>query len=299
MSQLPVTISVYQGNNVATQAHQRTIRFSEPIDLTGTEICLNRISIPVSWPNVTSQNNSFAYVWSDGQTYPVVIASGEYTISALAAAFTSQMMADGHYLINPSTGATMFFLLITFAQNLYRTVLTALPVPTTMPSGYTYGTSTNGTASWTLPSTSTTPQFIIPAIPVSPYGNLQPYGLPPPTVSFSSLIGVTSGTYPATPSSVPYAYVATQAPSNPVSLIAVTCDRVFSAFNSNSNLLYAFTATAGFGVVQDEQPQFGQWAQAGGGWATTLTFSLLDQLGAPLLLNDPAVHLRFTIRKRA
>ena len=294
------TLSLYSANNSATAPHQRTLRFPTPLDLTDCELAVDRLQVPISWPNVNSQNNTFSYVWpGDGQTYAVVLQPGELSPAAISAALAGIMFSHGHYLYNSNTGVYQYFLFLAFNPVVYRTSITAYPLPTSMPSGFTYGTSTDDTPSWTLPSTSTTPQLIVPPIASNGYGNLQPLGSPAPTTSFSTLVGVLPGSYPpTTPYTTQYTYAGTAAPSSLVQTVLLSCDRVNSVYNSNTNLLYSFTPSAGYGDLQDEQPPFPQWMPCGGGKVQSLTVSLLDQSSNPLILNDPNVHIRLTVRKR-
>ena len=298
MSDLPLTLSLYSANNAATLPHQRTLRFHSPLDLVDCEMALERLQLPISWPNVNSANGYFSYIWVDGQTYAVTLQPGELSQAAIAAALQQTLFANGHYLVNASTGVTNYYLGLQWNSNLYRTVITATPLPTSMPSGFAYGTSLSGAPAWTLPSSAKSPQLVVPPLVDNNYGALQPFGQAPPTTSFSTLVGVVPGTYPASSSSVLYATAGTLAPSSLVSTVLVACDRVNSAFNSNTNLLYSFTPSAGYANLCDEQPSTPQWLPCGGGKAQSLTLSLLDQNGMPLQLLDPSVHVRLTIRRR-
>ena len=296
----PTTLSLYSANNSATLPHQRTLRFPTPLDLTDCEVAIDRLQVPISWPNVNALNQTFQYVWpGDGNTYTVVLQPGELSPAAISAALAGVQFNHGHYLYNSTTGVYSYFLFLAFNPVVYRTTITAYPLPSAMPSGFAYGTSVDGTPSWTLPSTPQTPQLVVPPIPSNGYGSLQPFGAPPPTTSFSTLIGVVPGSYPPTaPYVAQYTYAGTAAPSSLVQTVLVSCDRVNSVFNSNTNLLYSFTPSAGYGDLQDEQPPFPHWMPCGGGKVQSLTVSLLDQGSNPLILNDPNIHIRLSVRKR-
>ena len=298
MSDLPVTLSLYSANNAATLPHQRTLRFFTPFDMADCEIALERLQLPISWPNVSSANNTFSYIWVDGQTYAVTLQPGELSQAAISAALQQTLFANGHYLVNASTGITNYYLSLQWNSNLYRTVITATPLPGTMPSGFAYGTSLSGAPAWTLPSTPKSPQLVVPPLLDNGYGALQPYGQAPPTTSFSTLVGVVPGTYPAAPSSVLYATAGTLAPASLVSTVIVACDRVSCSHNTLASVLYSFTPSAGFANLQDESPSTPQWMACSGGRVGSVTISLLTQDMLPLQLLDPSVHIRLTIRRR-
>lgn len=295
---LPLTVALYNANNVATASHIRTIRFMSPLDLTDCELAVERLQVPISWPNVNSMNAAFSYVWVDSKSYTVTLQPGELSLAAIASALQLAQFSNGHYLANSTTGASNYYLSLAFNSNLYRTVLTALPLPSSMPSGFTYGTSLSGAPAWSLPSSPQSAQLVIPPIPANGYGAQQPFGRAPSTTSFSALIGVAPGSYPPAPSAVPYATAGTAAPMNLVQTVLVTCDRASCPYNTNNNLVYSFIPSAGYADLQDEQPSTPQWTTCISGKTLTLSVAFHDQNGMPLQLLDPAVHVRLTIRKR-
>ena len=223
---LPLTLSLYSANNVASMPHMRTLRFATPVDFSNTEIALDRLQLINSWPNVNAQDGTFSYTWIDGTTYTVQLVAGEWNLPAINSQLQATMAANGHILqptAQNTAGSPMYFLSIAFSQVLYRTVLTATPLPTTMPSGYQYGTSTTGAPAWQLPSQPKAPQLNIP----QPQALLSSYyTIPtvstPRAPSFSGLIGVPPGTYPSAPS---FQTVGLMAPTSLVNTVLVTCDR--------------------------------------------------------------------------
>ena len=100
------------------------MRFATPLDLAGCEMALDRLQLPVSWPNVNSLNNTFSYQWVDGKTYQVILnAPSEQTIAGIAQYLQLVMFNNGHYIINTATGAITYYLSLAFNQNLYRTTI--------------------------------------------------------------------------------------------------------------------------------------------------------------------------------
>ena len=47
--------------------------------------------------SASNQNNTFSYIWLDGNTYTITIPDGQYSIETLALAFQQEMVANTHY----------------------------------------------------------------------------------------------------------------------------------------------------------------------------------------------------------
>ena len=116
---------------------------------------------------MTGPNNTFSYQWADGKTYQVILnAPSEQTIPGIAQYLQVVMFNNGHYIINTATGAVIYYLSLAFNQILYRTTISATPLPTTMPANSTYGTSTSAAQAWTLPSSPNIPSSL--SLPLPP-----------------------------------------------------------------------------------------------------------------------------------
>lgn len=121
---------------------------------------------------------SFQYKWIDGTTHDVTMPAGNYRVEDVNSILQKVMAANNHYIISRSSQISIFLLSIAFndIQNLVE--LQVYPASTTI-----YPPSTHSLpfgVVWTLPSTSTLPQFII-------QNNL-----------FQQAVGLTAGSYPAT-----------------------------------------------------------------------------------------------------
>jgi len=50
--------------------------------------------------NITANNNTFSYVWINGNTYTVTIPIGSYKFDSFVSAFNAQLFINGTYLVN-------------------------------------------------------------------------------------------------------------------------------------------------------------------------------------------------------
>ena len=258
-------------------------------------VSLADLSFNYSWPNTGSvypyQSSSFSYIWVDGTTNVVLLPNDFYNASTLSAYLQQVMTTNGHYLTptsSTSTSPNLYYL--SLASNLAaggRTVLTCVPVPSTMPSGYTYGTGT--APAWPLPTTPATPQFIIPG--AAP-GNGAPY-------TFSLLVGITPATYPSTPISTVYQYQGTLIPQNPVSAIQVVFDRALNFTQpGNNSLVYNVPITAAYGSTQREQAPVLRWVKMVNGTFESLTLWFVDPQGHSIPFQDSSIAATLCFEER-
>lgn len=288
------SLAAHVGNNISTQINQLSMAPLPVMNLQGQcEIALVGLTIPVSWYNISAAygNNQFQYTFPNAGTHStntVVVPDGSFSISALNDYLISAMLANGHYLSPTAgnTGAANIYFLNLQPNSVYgRTELTSTPVPTSLPTGYQIGGG-----SWSLPtSTAVTPQLVVP----SPSANSN--------YSFSSLIGFTAGSYPATAQATTYTVIGQSAPMlNSVQVVQVLtdgCRNEFQNSNGGGTLLYAFSPCVPYGYNQIEQPQNLQWVNYGGSYPV-ITFRFVDQWNVPLAMQNPAVMLKWIVRQK-
>ena len=125
-------------------------------------------------------NNTFDYVWVDGITYTVTIPDGTtYDVGTLNGILASTMLQNTHYFINNITFAKVVPLGITYDTFNGKIQLQSFAVNDTIFSSSQYSLPIG--ASWTNPSFTICPPFVIPDTP------------------FQDVIGFSAGSYPEAP----------------------------------------------------------------------------------------------------
>ena len=150
-------ITINSSNVSSTQTNVFNYTFpSGSVNFKKARVAVQSIIIPYSWLNVngTVYNNAalqliFPVRISGANTTATVsinIPNGFYTVSNLNSYLQSQMIANGYYLVN-SNSQNVYYLEIVANTQLNNAQLNCYVVPTALPGGYAYGsTSTWGAA---------------------------------------------------------------------------------------------------------------------------------------------------------
>lgn len=138
-----------------------------------------------------NHNHIFEYYWprfGSHFMFWINIPDGSYTIPQLNALIQLEMVSNGHYLVN-SEGQNVYYISITEISDPYKIQLDCLPVPSTLPIGWTGPSETI----YSLPVYDSTPLCIAFGlglvsdlgfdIGTYPPSSLVPYGLPYTKVS--------------------------------------------------------------------------------------------------------------------
>jgi len=260
------------------------------------QIAVSSISQYFSTFNITTSynNTSFSYIWVDGTTNSVSIPNGFYQVVDLNAYLQSVMYSNKHYLT--TTGGQIVYLLeLIINQSRYAVSL----------NSYLISTAIATANSWSLPAGATW---------VLPTNSILPYLVVPSTNNFGKLIGFSAGQYPAgaiagvppaqtqTPSfAVSQTILSTTAPQiTPYSSFLVYCSLVNNRSTIPSNLIYTFTPTdATFGSLQNYSPlaEFA-WNECLDGTYTNFTVEFRDQLGNPVVYQDPNTLITLIIKDK-
>ena len=246
----------------------------------GDQICIQSITIPYSNFNITSSynNNMFGYVLN-GITYQINISNGFYGINDLNNLLQATFIANGHYIVD-SNSNNFFFCQLTENTAKYAYEFDTYAIPTTLPSGYTnpanvlYHTITF--------STPTTIQLYIPSN------------------NFGSIIGFSSGLYPATPSTINSASLSNIVPiATPVNNYIILCNAINNRFSSPPNVLYSFPINTSFGNNININPTFPAWVDMNEGSYASITLSIVDQNFNAIPFNDYNVCIQLLIRSNS
>lgn len=120
-------------------------------------------------------NNQFSYRWVDSSTHTVTIPDGtSYDVGAVNNILANTLIQNRHYLVNKITGAKTVTLVIAYDNFNGKIQLKSTAISTAI-----FPSSQYSVQGWTIPSSATCAQFIIP------------------NNAFQDLIGFSVGQYPA------------------------------------------------------------------------------------------------------
>jgi hypothetical protein len=218
--------------------------------------------------NITNKFNNtsgLSYNWL-GTVYPVVLPEGSYSVDDLNAYLQFVMVENGHFLYNSTTLSNVYYLSFAVNPSVYRITLTATPIPTALPSGYTYPAG----ATWAYPATPTTPQLT--------FGE----------TNFNLILGFTSGSYPSVPASVITEINGSQVPQiSPITSIFVNCSWINdSRFTERQSVMGSFSPNVGIGSLMTYSPPILISYNIPTNTYRGIMIYLTDQNGLPLVLND-------------
>jgi hypothetical protein len=160
MSQSLITINQ---SNVSSQNNIYNYTFpSGSVNFKNARVAVQSIIIPYSWLNVngTVYNNASFNILMPVKiagstvvsTVNINIPSGFYTLQNINQYMQSQLIANGYYLINASS-QNVFYIEFVINTNLNNVQLNCYVVPTSLPTGYSYGS----TGTWGTPSVGSLP----------------------------------------------------------------------------------------------------------------------------------------------
>lgn len=277
---------ILNGQNLVpgdTSKSRYVFKFNGTKQFQDTKIALASCSLFYSWFNISStfNNQRFSFTFTQGGgpiTYNVVIPNGFYTVAQLNSYLQSFCITNGLYLVNAS-GQFVYYLEIVENASFYAIQLNCYPFPTALPGGWT------NPAGMTFPGVATTPQFIIPALTTS---------------TFSTLIGVNPGTYPAVVQATTFSKLSDTTPKiNPVENVLIRCNLVNNQLSNPSDVLYSFNASGvGFGSLITAQPPEFLYLDVVDGYFSELQISFVDQSYNAVNLNDSSIIVQLAFKSR-
>ena len=258
----------------------------------GSEMCVSQIVVPYSWFNINStyyQNQTIQYRFYYGaglfNTYTVTFPNGFYAVSDLNNYLQQYMITQNQYLINNSTGQYLYFIEIFQNTTYYANQIICFSEPTSLPTGYTAppaGFNYNNSTAYGYPTTTLTPQVVIPS-----YTGFNGFG---------SIIGFLPGTYPATAQTTTYNVLSNTTPNaTPVNSVVVQCDKCRNECTIPSNVLDSFSITSTFGSNINYSPSYEKWIKLDSGQFNDIVITLADQNFNLISANDPNVLISLLI----
>lgn len=262
---------VINGSNYVSSSAS-TFRYSFPVGAVKFEnakVAVGSINIFKSWRNITSSynNNSYSIIFptSTGTTtITITMPDGFYEIADINTYLQQIFVQHGLYLIN-SSGQYVYYAEFTTNSNYYSVQFNAYPVPTSLPTGYTAPSNWPG-----YPTTSTTPQLVVPS------------------TSFQKIIGFNAGTYPSPTQSTTYSKLSDFTPQvSPIQSLTLTCNLLNNKYSNPRTVLYNFSgSSATYGSLISTQPYFPQFCNVQDGLYPYIEISFVDQNFNPITLLD-------------
>ena len=283
---------VLNSTNVTSSSTNTTFKYNfinGGFQLKNMEMCVSSITLPYSFYNVSSyyNNRTFSLIFPKGattQTISVTLPEGFYTVTDINSYIQQICLDNGAYLID-STGNYVYYQQLVYNSTYYSVQLLLYPVPTTLPTGYSYASAgTLYTSSANLPTTSYTPQLVLSS-----------------AGSISTIIGFVSGaTYPSTQSTTNKSILSTLTPvGSTINSLIMQCSLVDNPVIVPSDILDSMpihNSTFGTNITYD--PSFEKFITLSNGTFNNFTFSFRDQNLNEIYARDPNVSITLIIRKK-
>jgi hypothetical protein len=293
---MPRTIILNQ-NNIVPNSGNSIFQYDFPtggVIFTDELIAVQQISIYQSVFNITvaNQNNLFTYTWIDGTVNTVLIPDGYYNLIDINAYLQSVMVSNLHYM--ESDTAYIYFLELVVNQTKYAYQINSFQLSATIATAN----------AWTIPSGAT---WVLPTNPINPIFTILPN-------NFTKLIGFNAGNYPnAIIAGVPPAQTETPSYSTTLNFLSQTapqivpqssylclCNLVNNRLAIPSQLIYSLTpSSAPFGTIYAVQVAELAFNKIENGQYTNLRFEFRDQLGSPIVFQDPQVLILLLIKNKS
>jgi len=294
---MPRTL-ILNPNNIVANSGNSTFQYKFPLGgfmAKDEMIAVQQISLYQSVFNITAanNNNTFSYVWVNGQTYTIVIPDGYYELEQINAILQSYFVANQQYLTTTS-GQYVYLLEIVVNQARYAYQINSFLISSAIAA-------TNG---WTPASTAWVPttNAICPIFVV-------------PNTNFQQLIGFTAGRYPnaVITGATPATYLQTPTYTTTQSFLSQTapqivpqpsylclCNLVNNRLSIPSQLIYSLTPTGVvFGSLYTVQVSELVYNKVEDGQYTDLIFRFVDSLGNALVFQDPNILILLVIKSKS
>lgn len=286
---------VLNSSNVTNTSTNTTFKYNfiqGGFQIKDMEMCVSSITLPYSFYNISSYyaNRTFSLIFPTAATtttISVTLPEGFYTVTDINSYIQQICLDNGAYLID-STGNYVYYQQLIYNATYYSVQLLLYPVPTTLPTGYSYATAgTSGsvyTSAIKLPTTAYTPQFVLAS-----------------TGSIATIIGFATGTtYPSAQSILNQSILSTLTPvGSTVNSIILQCSLVNNPITVPSDILDSMPIKeTSFGSNITYDPSFEKFISLSNGTFNNFTFSFRDQNLNEIYARDPNVSITLIIRQK-
>jgi hypothetical protein len=272
---------IITGANAVSGNNSRfVLNFPQSVQFRNSKIAVGSISMYYSWFNVNSSaynNNQFSViipVGASSTTLTVSLPNGYFSVADINSFIQQQLIANGiGYLVN-SNGDFVYYIELVENPVFYSIQLNAYACPTTL------GTFSNP-GGWTLPTTTRTPQLVVPS-----------------NNNFNRLIGFNSGTFPTPTQTTNFSKISDFTPQiSPVQSVVLTCNLLQNKYMPVQNVLYSFTSSGStFGGLIETAPNYEQYVNVADGDYSSIEVQFLSQDYQPLPLTDTNITLLLLIK---
>ena len=238
-------------------------------------IALTAGSLNYSWGNINDffNNNTFSYTWL-GSTYTVNMGNVYFLVSDINNYLHLIMKQNGHYLID-NTGNEIYYLNVQNNYTVYGNTITATPLPSSLPSGWSNPASVPLSA----------PNAITPQLVVS-------------SNNFGQLIGFNPGSYPSVPQTSVYQTDSSFAPKlSPVLNPMIHCNFInVGNYTQYRDVVSMFVPQVQYGQPVDLSPKNLQYLDCISGTYDELIITFTDEYNRPLRIQDSQIVLQFSLQ---
>ena len=275
-------IIITQKNLVPGTTNTFEYKFSNNVDFSNLDIGLSQASIFHSWFNISSakNNNQFSIIHpiagAANTTLNFTIPDGGYEISNLNNFLRYELVKNGYYLTNDTTGEQIVYCEFKVNPSVYKVEFVTYPVPNSLPSNHTAGPSL------IFPSTSRTPQLSFTS------------------QQFGNIIGFVSGVFPLVQPIVLTTSSSTKTPVvSDVQNVVITLSSCSNPFAPNSTIIYSVSPSGiSFGRLITDKPNVISWIPQQSSFRQSITLQLTNQDLQPIELQDTDITVILLIRFR-
>ena len=270
---MPSKIVVDKSNLIGTDNNTFVYNFPSSVAFPNHEIALSSIDMYYAWFNISALlgNNTFSYVWVDGNTYNVVLEDGLYEINTINERLQFEFIANGHYLVNGS-GDNVYYINIAANITRYAAQIDVFLFPNSLPSGFSNPES----------------------VPFPPTNQIT-MTLP---AKFNELLGFTAGFTTTAPTSSNLSFLSSTAPNiQPNNVLYVSVSNIDNKYGSPAGIVHTITPNVKFGEEITENAEF-SFNKLHNGVYNSLTIQLLGTNKQPIRVEDPNTTITFIIKDR-
>ena len=275
-------IIITQKNLVPGTTNTFEYKFSNNVDFSNLDIGLSQASIFHSWFNISAakNNNQFSIIHpisgAANTTLNFTIPDGGYEVSDLNNFLRYELLKNGYYLTNDTTGEQIIYCEFKVNPSVYKVEFVTYPMPISLPANHTAGPSL------TFPSTSRTPQLSFNQ------------------VQFGNIIGFAPGVFPVVQPIVLTTSSSTKTPVvSDVQNVVITLSSCSNPFAPNSTIIYSVSPSGvSFGRLITDKPNVISWIPQQSSFRQSITLQLTNQDLQPIELQDTDITVILLIRFR-
>lgn len=274
-------ILITKQNLVPNSLNSYTYNFSKNVNMDDIDIAVSNASIWFSWQNITQvkSNNQFSIIHpttAGTTTLNLTIPDGGYNITDLNNFLRYSLINQGYYIQNNTTNEQVVYAELKVNSSIYAIEFVSYPMPTSLPVGYTAGSSI------TFPISTQGPQLVVSQF------------------NFGVIIGYELGTYPAIAPIILTTETSSKTPVvSDTTNVVITLDSCENSFAPNSKIIHSISpAGYQYASLIKNEPNTLSWVPQQSGWRQSINIQLLNQDMLPLNQVDTDITITLLLRNR-